>query len=205
MKLSKILIVAVLSVISFTSCEDKEKQEQAENERMETERMESEREAEMQANEEKMEMQSNSIAAIAMNTPELSTLVSALQAGELAQMMQEEEGPFTVFAPTNDAFAKIDQATLDNLLMPENKEQLQTVLKYHVVSGEVMASDLADQIAANNGSYSFATVEGAELTATMEGDNIVIKDGSGNTANIVQADVDASNGVIHVIDTVVMK
>lgn len=205
MKLSKILIVAVLSVISFTACDDKEKKEQAEAERIEMERMEAEREAEMMANEEKMEMESNSIAAKAMNTPELSTLVSALQAGELAQMMKEEEGPFTVFAPTNDAFAKVDQATLNTLLMPENKEQLQTVLKYHVVSGEVMASDLAQQISANNGSYSFATVEGAELTATMDGDNIVIKDGNGNTANIVQADVDASNGVVHIIDAVVMK
>lgn len=202
MKLSKILIIAIISVISFTSCEDKEKKEQAENERIEMERMEAEREAEM---EEKMEMESNSIAAKAMNTPQLSTLVSALQAGELAQMMKEEKGPFTVFAPTNDAFAKVDKATLDNLLMPENKEQLQTVLKYHVVSGEVMASDLAQQISANNGTYSFATVEGAELTATMVGDKIVIKDGNGNTANIVQADVDASNGVVHIIDAVVMK
>lgn len=205
MKLSKILIVAVLSVISFASCEDKEKKEQAENERLEMERMEAEREAEMQANEEKMEMESNSIAAKAMNTAELSTLVSALQAAELAQMMKEEEGPFTVFAPTNDAFAKLDKATLDNLLMPENKEQLQTVLKYHVVSGEVKAADLAEQISANNGTYNFPTVEGAELTATMVGDKIVIKDGNGNTANIVQADVDASNGVVHIIDAVVMK
>lgn len=205
MKLSKILIIAVLSVISFTSCEDKEKKEQAENERMEMERMEAEREAEMMANEEKMEMESNSIAAKAMNTSELSTLVSALQAAELAQMMKEEEGPFTVFAPTNDAFSKVDQATLENLLKPENKEQLQNVLKYHVVSGEVTSSDLAQQISENNGTYVFSTVEGAELTATMQGDKIVIKDGMGTTANIVQADVDASNGVVHMIDAVVMK
>ncbi|MCM4160112.1 fasciclin domain-containing protein [Antarcticibacterium flavum] len=201
----KFLAVALISIISFTACEDKEKKEQAESERMEMEQMEAEREAEMRANEEKMEMESNSIAAKAMGTEQLSTLVSALQAAELAQMMKEEAGPFTVFAPTNDAFAKIDQATLENLLKPENKEQLQTVLKYHVVSGEVMASDLAQQISANNGTYSFSTVEGAELTATMQGDNIVIKDGNGQTANIVQADVDASNGVVHIIDAVVMK
>lgn len=205
MKLSKFLILAVLSVITFTSCEDKEKKEQAENERLEMERMEAEKEAEMTANEEKMEMESNSIAAKAMGTAELSTLVSALQAGDLAQMMKEEKGPFTVFAPTNDAFAKVNKATLDNLLMPENKQQLQTVLKYHVVAGEILAADLAQQISANNGTYSFATVEGAELTATMAGDKIVIKDGNGNTANIVQADVDASNGVVHIIDAVVMK
>lgn len=205
MRSNKFLIVALISIISFSSCEDKEKKDQAERERMEMEQMEAEREAEMRANEEKMEMESNSIAAKAMGTDQLSTLVSALQAAELAQMMKEEEGPFTVFAPTNDAFAKIDKATLDNLLKPENKEQLQTVLKYHVVSGEVMASDLAQQISANNGTYSFSTVEGAELTATMQGDNIVIKDGNGKTANIVQADVDASNGVVHVVDAVLMK
>ncbi len=205
MKFNKFLIVAAVSVISFTSCEDKEKKEQEEAERIEMEQMEAEREAEMQANEAKMEMESNSIAAKAMATDQLSTLVSALQAAELAQMMKEQEGPFTVFAPTNDAFAKVDKATLDMLLMPENKQQLQTLLTYHVVSGEVMSADLAQQISANNGSYSFATVEGAELTATMQGENIVIKDGKGNTANIVQANVDASNGVVHMVDTVLMK
>lgn len=203
MKSRKFLIVAVLSAFAFTSCQDNEKK--ADEEKMEMERMEAEREAEMKANEEKMEMESNSIAAKAMNTAELSTLVSVLQAAELDQMMKEEAGPFTVFAPSNDAFAKLDKATLDTLLKPENKVQLQGILKYHVVSGEVKAADLAQQISANNGTYAFSTVEGAELTATMEGDKIIIKDGNGAVANIVQADIDASNGVVHIIDAVVMK
>lgn len=198
-------MIAIVSAVTFTSCEDKEKKAQEEEERMEMEQMEAEREAEMQAQEEKMEMESNSIAAKAMATPELSTLVSALQNAELAQMMKEDEGPFTVFAPTNDAFSKVDKTTLDNLMLPENKEQLQDVLKYHVVSGKITSSDLAAEIQANDGTYTFSTVEGAELTATMSGENIVLKDGNGNTANIVQADVDASNGVVHMIDTVVMK
>ena len=209
MKIKQLLIVAILSVFAFTSCEDNKKKEQEEKERMEMEKMESEkeaqREADMKMEQERMEMQSNSIAAKAMATADLSTLVSALQSAELAQMMKEDEGPFTVFAPSNDAFAKVPKATLDNLMMPENKEKLQAVLKYHVVQGEITSEDLAKAIKDNNGTYKFKTVEGAELTAMMKGDKIMIKDGMGKTATIVQADVDASNGVVHVIDAVVMK
>ncbi len=205
MKFKKLLIVAVLSTVAFTSCQDQKKEEQAEKEKMEMQRMEAEKEAEMKTNEAKMEMESNSVAAKAMATAELSTLVSALQAAELAEMMKTQAGPFTVFAPTNDAFAKVPKATLDELMMPENKEKLQNVLKYHVVSGKITSADLAAEIKANNGTFNFSTVEGAELTATMSGDKIVLKDGNGKTANIVQADVDASNGVVHVIDAVVMK
>jgi len=208
MKLKSLLIVAILSTVAFTSCDDKKK-EQEEKEKMEMERMEAEeeaqREADMKVEQEKMEMQSNSIAAKAMATAELSTLVTALQAAELAQMMKEDAGPFTVFAPTNDAFAKVPKATLDNLLKAENKSQLQSVLKYHVVQGQITAEKLAQSIKDNKGTFKFNTVEGAELTAMMMGDKIVLKDGNGKTATVVKADIDASNGVVHVIDAVVMK
>ncbi|TVZ27393.1 intein [Gillisia sp. Hel_I_86] len=206
MKIKHLLIVAVLSVFAFTSCEDNKKKEQ--EEKMEMERMEAEeakREADMKIEQERMEMQSNSIAAKAMATEDLSTLVSALQSAELAQMMNEDEGPFTVFAPSNDAFAKVPKATMDKLMMKENQSDLQTVLKYHVVSGKITSADLAKAIKDNKGTYKFKTVEGAELTATMKGDKIILKDGNGKTATIVQADVDASNGVVHIIDAVVMK
>ncbi|CAM4228235.1 fasciclin domain-containing protein [Gillisia hiemivivida] len=207
MKIKHLLIVAILSVFAFTSCEDNKKKEQ--EEKMEMERMEAEeeatREADMKMEQEKMEMQSNSIAAKAMATADLSTLVSALQSAELATMMKEDEGPFTVFAPSNDAFAKVPKATLDNLMMKENQSDLQAVLKYHVVSGEITSTDLAKAIKDNNGTYKFKTVEGAELTAMMSGDKIMLKDGNGKTATVIQADVDASNGVVHVIDAVVMK
>ncbi len=209
MRIKRILIIAVLSGFAFTACEDNKKKEQEEKDRMEMERMEAEkeaqREADMKMEQERMEMQSNSIAAKAMATEDLSTLVSALQSAELATMMKEDEGPFTVFAPTNAAFSKVPKATLDNLMMAENKEKLQTVLKYHVVSGKITSADLAKAIKDNNGTYKFNTVEGAELTAMMKGDNIVLKDGNGKTATVVQADVEASNGVVHVIDAVVMK
>jgi uncharacterized surface protein with fasciclin (FAS1) repeats len=90
-------------------------------------------------------------------------------------------------------------------MMKENQSDLQAVLKYHVVSGEITSTDLAKAIKDNNGTYKFKTVEGAELTAMMSGDKIMLKDGNGKTATVIQADVDASNGVVHVIDAVVMK
>lgn len=209
MKIKQLLIVAILSMFAFTSCEDTKKKEQEEKEKMEMERMEAEKEAQREADlkkeQERMEMQSNSIAAKAMATEDLSTLVSALQSAELAQMMKEDEGPFTVFAPTNAAFAKVPKATMDKLMMAENKSDLQTVLKYHVVPGKITSTDLVQAIKDNKGAYTFKTVEGAELTAMMSGDKVVLKDGNGKTATVVQADVDASNGVVHVIDAVVMK
>jgi uncharacterized surface protein with fasciclin (FAS1) repeats len=209
MRIKRLLIVAVLSVFAFTSCEDNKKKEQEAKDKMEMEKMEAEkeakREADMKMEQERMDMQTNSIAAKAMATEDLSTLVSALQSAELAAMMREDKGPFTVFAPSNAAFAKVPKATLDNLMKPENRDKLQTVLKYHVVSGKITSKDLAQAIKDNNGTYKFATVEGAELTASMKGDKIVIKDGMGKTATVVQADVEASNGVVHVIDAVVMK
>lgn len=206
MKIKHLLMVAVLAVFSFTSCEDNKKKEQEERDRLEMEaENEAQREADMQLENEKTEMQANSIAAKAMETESLSTLVSALQSAELAQMMKEDEGPFTVFAPTNDAFAKVPKSDLDNLMMEENKTDLQNVLKYHVVQGEITSTQLAQAIKDNNGTYTFKTVEGAELSAMMNGDKIVLKDGNGKTATVVQADVDASNGVVHVIDAVIMK
>ena len=100
MRIKNLMIVAALSAIAFTSCEDNKKKEQEEKDKIEMERVGAEREAEMKANEAKMEMESNSIASKAMATPELSTVVSALQSAELATMMKEDEGPYTVFAPT---------------------------------------------------------------------------------------------------------
>lgn len=202
MKLRMFLSIIALSAIVFTSCEDNKKKEQEEKERME--QMEAEREAEMQAEKERMEMESNSIAAKAMATDTLSTLVSALQAAELAEMFKTEEGPFTVFAPNNAAFNKVDKATLDNLMNEENQEDLSNLLKYHVVEGDVTSDKLIKMIQDNDGEYTITTVQGSELKAAVEGENVVLTDASGNKATVVQADVDASNGTVHIIDAVVM-
>ena len=205
MKIKKLLIVAVLTAVAFTSCKDEKKDEQAEKEKMEMQRMEAEKEAEMKDKEVQMEFESNSVASMAMATPELSTLVSAMQAAELAEMMKTQAGPYTVFAPSNEAFAKVPKATIDKLMLPENKADLQKVLNYHVVNGKITHGQLMQSIKDNEGTYKFKTAEGTELTAMMSGEKVVLKDENGKTANVTVVDIDASNGVVHVIDAVLMK
>ena len=130
------------------------------------------------------------IVDLAIATESLSTLVAAVQAGELVETLKSE-GPFTVFAPTNDAFAALPEGTLDNLLKPKNKDQLVAILTYHVVGGKVMSTDLTDGMEAQ-------TVNGASVTiTTADGAKV-------NGANVVLADVEASNGVVHVIDAVIL-
>ena len=202
MKIKMLLMLFAFAAFTFTSCEDNKKKEE---EKAQMEQEEAERQAEMEAEKERMEMESNSIAAKAMATDSLSTLVSALKNAELAATFTEDEGPYTVFAPTNSAFEKVDKATLDELMKSENKDQLAGVLKYHVVDKEITASDLSQMIEDGDGEVTFATMEGAELTAMKDGDNIVLKDGNGNTATIIATDIEASNGMVHLIDGVVMK
>jgi len=131
------------------------------------------------------------IVALASGTPELSTLVSAVQAAELVETLQGE-GPFTVFAPTNDAFAAVGQETLDELLAPEGKQQLTDILTYHVVPGELKAADLQD-------GQELETVQGGTLQVSVDGDTVRVGD-----ATVAMADVEATNGVVHVIDAVLM-
>ena len=205
MKIKMLLTVLALSAMIFTSCDDNKKKEQeaAEKERME--QMEAEKQAEMEAEKKRMEMESNSIAAKAMATDTLSTLVSALQAADLAEMFKTEEGPFTVFAPHNGAFNNVDSATLESLMKEENKDQLAEVLKYHVVGDEVTSQKLVQLIKDNDGKYEISPVGGGTIVASLDGDSVILTDENGNKAKVVQADVDASNGVVHVIDAVIMK
>lgn len=190
--------VLCLMLVAFTACKNDKAAEETESE--ETTEMESTEEEEM--TEESEETQAT-IAALAMDTESLSTLVTALKAAELAAMF-DEPGNYTVFAPTNDAFGSLPEGTVESLLKPENKETLQNILKYHVVASEVMASDLLEQIKNNEGTFTFSTVAGAEISAMVVDGKVMLKDGAGNTAEVVQTDIDASNGVVHVIDAVVM-
>lgn len=145
----------------------------------------------------------NDIVTNAMNSADHTTLVAAVQAAGLAETLQGE-GPFTVFAPTNDAFAALPEGTVDTLLLPENQEQLATVLTCHVVGAEVMSDALAQMIADDGGSHMIETLGGCMLNAQMNeaGDGITITDENGTVANVTIADVDQSNGVIHVTDAV---
>lgn len=144
------------------------------------------------------------VVAVAQGNPDFTTLVSAVQAAGLVDTLNGA-GPFTVFAPTNAAFEKIPAATRESLMAPAGKEDLTGILTYHVVAGNVSAAALAEQITAGGGSATLTTVEGGTLTARAEADgSITLTDAAGNTSRVVQADVAASNGVIHAIDTVVM-
>ena len=133
---------------------------------------------------------STDIVDTAVAAGDFSTLVAAVEVAGLVETLKGE-GPFTVFAPTDEAFAALPEGTVDTLLMPENKDQLVSILTYHVVPGAVMSSDLTEGMTA-------ATVQGADVTFTLEGGAKV------NDANITTADIAASNGVIHVIDKVIM-
>ncbi len=143
------------------------------------------------------------VVEVAQGNPEFSTLVEAVTAADLAGTLNGA-GPFTVFAPTNAAFDKIPEADLQALLQPEQREALQGVLTYHVVPGRLTAADIASRAEANNGSVELETVEGGTLTLSESNGQWVITDENGGTSTIAMADVAASNGVIHAIDTVVM-
>jgi len=139
----------------------------------------------------------------AVNSKDHTTLVAAVKAAGLVETL-ESPGPFTVFAPTNEAFAKLPAGTVDTLLKPENKDQLTKVLTYHVVAGKVSASDLMKQIKEGGGKATLKTVNGETLTASMQGKHIVLTDEKGDVSTVTIANVFQSNGVIHVVDTVLL-
>ena len=139
----------------------------------------------------------------AVNSADHTTLVAAVKAAGLVDTLQGT-GPFTVFAPVNSAFEKLPAGTVETLLKPESKDTLTKILTYHVVAGRVSSDDLKKQIKMGGGSAMLKTVSGGTLTATMEGHMIVLKDEKGGMAKITQTNVFQSNGVIHVIDTVLM-
>jgi uncharacterized surface protein with fasciclin (FAS1) repeats len=140
----------------------------------------------------------------AVNSKDHTTLVAAVKAAGLVDTLKSA-GPFTVFAPTNEAFDKLPAGTVETLLKPENKATLTKVLTYHVVAGKLSAMDLKKKIKEGNGSAELATVEGGKLWASIhDGQHIMLKDEKGGTALVTIPNVFQSNGVIHVIDTVVM-
>jgi uncharacterized surface protein with fasciclin (FAS1) repeats len=140
----------------------------------------------------------------AVNSKDHTTLVAAVKAAGLVETLKGK-GPFTVFAPTNDAFENLPAGTVETLLKPENKGTLTSVLTYHVVAGKMDFNGIAKAIKAGNGTATLKTVGGGSLWAMMNGEhNIVVKDEKGNVANISTYDVIQSNGVIHVLDKVLM-
>ncbi|WP_091205033.1 fasciclin domain-containing protein [Flavobacterium xueshanense] len=139
----------------------------------------------------------------ALNSKDHTTLVAAVKAAGLVETLQSK-GPFTVFAPTNAAFNKLPKGTVETLLMPENMKMLQSILTYHVVAGKMNASDIAKAIKKGKGKATMKTVSGGTLTAWMKGKDLYISDENMNKAKVTIADVNQSNGVIHVINAVVL-
>jgi uncharacterized surface protein with fasciclin (FAS1) repeats len=147
--------------------------------------------------------ETKNIVENAMNSKDHTTLVAAVAAAGLVDTLKGA-GPFTVFAPTNDAFAALPAGTVDTLLKPENKDQLVKILTCHVVGANAMSDAIGKMIMDDGGMHTVKTVGGCEFTVMMDGDKIAIKDGMGGVAKVTIADVKQSNGVIHVIDKVLL-
>ncbi len=147
--------------------------------------------------------QKKDIVDIAIGSADHSTLVAAVKAADLVATLKSA-GPFTVFAPTNDAFNKLPSGTVESLLKPENKAQLAKILTYHVVSGSLDAAAVVEAINKGNGKVELTMVSGGKLTASMDNGKVKLTDESGNAAYVTTTDLMGSNGVIHVIDSVVL-
>jgi uncharacterized surface protein with fasciclin (FAS1) repeats len=214
MKFTQVLSFALIAgTLTLVSCKDEDK------ERMEAEKMEMEqRTADSLKMEEDKMMERDAMAVTvggAMMYPDmtivenaskadnLTTLVAAVQAAGLVETLSSD-GPFTVFAPINDAFAALPAGTVDTLLKPENKEMLSGILTYHVVSGNVDAASLMQMIEANNGKATLDTVNGGQLTAMVVDGKVVITDAKGGKSTVIIADIKQSNGVVHAVDAVLM-
>ena len=143
------------------------------------------------------------IVDAAVSNKDFSTLVTALKAANLVGALSGE-GPFTVFAPNNDAFSKIDAETLGSLLKPENVKAWSNILTYHVVSGKLMASDVVSALESGNGKVDLTALNGQTVTAISKDGKIYLEDSQGNMSEIIATDVAGTNGVIHVISSVVM-
>ena len=146
---------------------------------------------------------SKTIVENAVESKDHTTLVVAVKAAELVDVLSSK-GPFTVFAPTNEAFAKLPKGTVETLLKPENKATLQAVLTYHVVAGTLDSKAVVEAITKGKGSVTLTTVQGGKLIASLSGKNVILTDEKGNKSTITAVDIISSNGVIHVIDTVVL-
>jgi uncharacterized surface protein with fasciclin (FAS1) repeats len=143
------------------------------------------------------------IVGVAAGNADFSTLVTAVKAAGLVETLSSE-GPFTVFAPNNAAFDKLPAGTVDGLLKPESLDKLKAVLTYHVVSGKFDAAAVTEAINKNNGKYTVTTVQGGKIELSLKDGKVILTDANGATSTVVLADVAASNGVIHAIDSVVM-
>jgi uncharacterized surface protein with fasciclin (FAS1) repeats len=191
---------AIIGLFATTSCET------AEDSKSKTEETKDKKVEEVKVEETVPVVevaQTPNIVEVAVGNENFSTLVAAVTAAGLVETLSGD-GPFTVFAPTNDAFAMLPEGTVATLLLPENLDMLTSILTYHVVSGKFEAAAVVAAIQANDGAFEVTTVQGGLLIASLDGENVILTDEKGTVSTVVIADVAASNGVIHAINTVVM-
>lgn len=143
------------------------------------------------------------VVDVALSSKDHTTLVAAVKAADLVNTLKGE-GPFTVFAPTNAAFGKLPKGTVESLLKPESKSRLSAILTYHVVAGNFKAADVVTAIKKSGGKFTIKTINGGTLIASLKGDSVILTDANGNVSTITATDLKASNGVVHVIDSVVL-
>lgn len=207
MKLKTILLTTAVMGMLFISCNDSKQKEAEAQAQADEVRMQREQDSLMQVEEVNKnllaDMEANSIAAKATSNANLSTLTQLLQAANLTETFKGE-GEYTVFAPTNDAFAKLPKEKVDELMKPENKENLQSLLKYHVVQGNMNSADVIAKIKQAGGKLDVTTLNGGILTLSEKDGKVWVKDAKGNTAEVTGADMSASNGVVHTINKVLM-
>lgn len=186
----------ILMALMLVACGETKKEKENMDETMETEDTE-------MTSESYDTMETETIVGVASGNENFSTLVAAVQAADLVGTLSSD-GPFTVFAPTNDSFDKLPEGTVMTLLKPENKNALINLLTYHVVAGKYPAAAVVEAINSNGGSFVVETVQGNKITLSLEGESVKLVDAKGNASMVIMADVPASNGVIHAIDTVIM-
>ena len=198
MKILRFASAIALSGVLLSSCGETKKETEATYSEEKTEVTE---QKEMAVNDEKVA--TPNIVEVAVGNENFTTLVAAVKAADLVGTLSGE-GPFTVFAPTNDAFNKLPKGTVESLLKAENKSKLTGILTYHVVSGNFEAAAVIDAIKKNNGKFTVTTVNGGAIDLSINNGKVMLTDANGNTSTVIMADVKASNGVIHAIDSVVM-
>lgn len=204
LKNTKILFLTGLALLAMASCKDQAKMDADKKAAEDKIAMEEAQVAKTKEEAKAKEMMATSIAAVASKNAELSTLVSAIKAAGLDKMLSEP-GSYTVFASTNNAFEKLPKSlSIAELAKPENKELLTNILKYHVVAGVISSDKLVQAINGAKGKYDFKTVGGKDLEASLKGEQIIIKDEKGNKTQVVLGNVKASNGIIHVINDVLI-
>ncbi len=203
MKTFKTIGILTFAVLLLISCGEKKKEMTEEATEETTEIAVSEETTEETTKIAVSEKAAPNIVAVAAGNEAFSTLVTAVTVADLVEALSAD-GPFTVFAPTNDAFAKLPKGTLESLLMPENKDDLIEILTYHVVEGKFEAAAVIEAINANKGKFTVPTVNGGSIDLSLKDGKVTLTDAKGGVSTVVIADVGASNGVIHALDTVVM-